>query len=94
MSQLQYPKNSRQYGLDLGCMKLTNAWGISSFIRPVNISFHSARFSSGCEPMAFPIAFAASTPKVFPSKFKNSIFFEALIASVTNLAETKLRNKL
>lgn len=68
--------------------RLTKAFGISVFILPVNISFHSALFNSGCFSKALAMHLAASTPNVLPSKFRYSKLLQLLIATTTTFTET------
>lgn len=67
----------------------SNACGISVFKRPVNKSFHSARFNSGWFSRAQAIAFAEPTPSVLPSRLRNSNTLHAFMASATSFPVDK-----
>jgi hypothetical protein len=54
------------------------------------MSFHNALLNSGCFSKAIAMPLQASTPKVFPSRFKYWRLVHLLISSITGLAEILL----
>ena len=64
-------------------------YGLSLFRAVRVLQIESLTFSCGCCSSSFPIAFAASTPKVFPSRINVSTFLFCFNAEIISSAENQ-----